>query len=127
MNDYLLLFHGGGPDEADLSAEELQQIMMKWSRWTTSLRDAGVFKGGEPLEKEARTVSPGQSVKDGPYVESKELVGGFVMLSAADMDEATAHAKNCPILETGGHVEVRPVMDMTLPRPEDMPSPCGDK
>lgn len=37
------------------------------------------------------------------------------MLSAASMDEATQHAKDCFILETGGHVEVRPVMDMTLP------------
>ena len=80
MNDYLLLFHGGGPDEADLSAEQMQEIMMKWANWTTSLREAGIFKGGEPLEKDARTVSPDQSVKDGPFAESKELVGGYVML-----------------------------------------------
>lgn len=126
MNDYLLLFHGGGPDDADLSPEEMQKIMMKWANWTTGLRDAGVFKGGEPLEREARTVSPDRSVKDGPFAESKELVGGYVMVSAASMDEATDHAKQCPILLTGGHVEVRPVMDMTLPRADGATSPCPE-
>lgn len=65
--------------------------------------------------KRRRTRCADQSVKDGPFAESKELVRGYVMLSAASMDEATQHAKDCPILETGGHVEVRPVMDMTLP------------
>ena len=118
MNDYLLLFHGGGPEDAGLSPEEMQQIMMKWSRWTTSLREAGVFKGGEPLENEARTV------KDGPFAESKEVVGGYVMVSAASMDEATEHAKQCPILDTGGYVEVRPVMDMTLPSVDGSTSPA---
>ncbi|MDA0334813.1 MAG: YciI family protein [bacterium] len=126
MNDYLLLFHGGGPEDAGLSAEEMQQIMMKWSRWTTGLRDAGVFKGGEPLEREARTVSPDGSVKDGPFAESKELVGGYVMVAAASMDEATEHAKQCPILSTGGYVEVRPVMDITLPPIDGHVSPCPE-
>mgnify|MGYP001321014271 CR=1 FL=1 len=56
MNDYLLLFHGGGSEDNDLSPEEMQKVMMKWSVWITSLRDAGIFKGGDPLEKEARTV-----------------------------------------------------------------------
>ena len=117
MNDYLLLFHGGDPD-ADLSPEQMQQIMAKWSLWIQGLRDGGVYRGGNPLEDEARTVSPDSSVRDGPFAESKELVGGYVMLSADSMDEATQHALQCPILATGGSVEVRPVKDMVLPPTE---------
>nr|MDQ3623431.1 YciI family protein [Verrucomicrobiota bacterium] len=48
-------------------------------------------------------------VVDGPFAESKEAIGGYFLLTVADEDEAVAVARQCPLLEHGGVVEVRPV------------------
>jgi len=52
------------------------------------------------------------SVTDGPYAELKEIVGGFVIVSAESVDDALALAKGCPALASGGKVEVRDIMDL---------------
>lgn len=70
------------------------------------------------LEYTATTISvtggPGGAVvmHDGPYVEAKEMLGGFYLLEAADLDEAIALAAQIPAAWDGGHVEVRPTMSM---------------
>ena len=51
---------------------------------------------------------------DGPYAEAKDLVGGFSLIEAKDLTHAVELSKGCPILEVGGSVEVRPVMQMNL-------------
>jgi hypothetical protein len=51
-----------------------------------------------------------KAITDGPYAEAKYLVGGFSLIEARDLDEATELSKGCPVLERGGSVEVRPIM-----------------
>ena len=51
----------------------------------------------------------GTMVTDGPFAETKEVIGGFTLIKAADMTEAAALARGCPILARGGEVEVRPL------------------
>ncbi len=109
MSDYLFLFRGGEPSDNDLSPEEMQHHMQKWFTWIATLRDKGIYKGGEPLEKGGNTVEPDRTITDGPFTESKELIGGFVMIEADSFDEASELAKDCPALELGGKVEVRRV------------------
>ena len=53
-------------------------------------------------------------ITDGPFVESKEVVGGYLIVSAASLDEATIMSKGCPILEEGGSVEVRQIHPMQM-------------
>ena len=55
-----------------------------------------------------------QTVTDGPYVEAKDLVAGFIVVEARDLAEAAALAAACPMLEGGGSVEVRPIMKLTF-------------
>jgi hypothetical protein len=125
MQDYLLLFHATSLDEAGLSAEEMQRIMMKWSNWTNGMRDQGVFQGGDPLEDEARTVQPDRTVRDGPFAETKEMIAGYIMERVASIDDAVEHARGCPILDGGGYVEVRPLKEIVLPAPDGGTiSPC---
>ena len=52
------------------------------------------------------------SVTDGPFTEAKDLVGGFTLVEARDIDQAVELSRGCPILDGGGSVEVRPVMKM---------------
>jgi hypothetical protein len=112
-SDYMLLFRGNDWTER-LSPEELQQVVSDWYDWFERLKAEGKCIGGHPLEDEGKIVSgpKGRSVADGPFVESKEAIGGYFYLKVADMDEAVAIARQCPGLDYGAVVEVRPVAEL---------------
>ena len=111
MKDYLFLFRGG--DMSKLSPEEQQKDMQKWGDWIKGLAAAGKFKGGEPLGKEAKVVKGTKKVvTDGPYAESKEMIGGYLIVTAENIDEAAELAKGCPIYELNGITEVREIHHM---------------
>ena len=107
-NDYLYLFRGGA-DPKQMSPEQMQQNMNKWFAWIGELRSQGRFKAGQPLADEGKVMSgkKGASVTDGPFAEGKEEVGGYLIVSAKDLEEAVALAKGCPIFDNHGSVEVR--------------------
>jgi hypothetical protein len=112
-SDYLLLFRGNIWDRG-LSPEQLQKVVSDWFAWFERLKDEGKCAGGHPLEKEGKIVSgkQGRTVADGPFAESKEAVGGYFYLQVADIDEAIEIARQCPGLEYGAVVEVRPVAEI---------------
>jgi hypothetical protein len=110
--EYLLLFHGTQWDK-NLSPEELQNVMSQWTAWFDRLTEQGKLKSAQPLMDEGKIVSwkKGQMVADGPFAESKEAIGYF-LLQVNDLDEALEIAKECPSLRHGVTVEVRPVASM---------------
>jgi hypothetical protein len=108
--DYLYLYRGGRRGQ---SAEESDQIMKKWMSWMKELTESGNLKDpGQPLEAEGKVVQNGRTITDGPFAEAKDLVGGFTLVQAETLARAAELARGCPILEVGGSVEVRPVMQM---------------
>ncbi|MEP6846281.1 MAG: YciI family protein, partial [Panacibacter sp.] len=70
----------------------------------------GNFSGTNRLYPEGKTLKPGNVISDGPYAEVKEMVGGYVIVKAASLEDAVEIAKSCPNLLYGGNVEVRHVM-----------------
>ena len=108
----MLLFRGPSWEEG-LSPEELKKVMGQVMAWFEGLKEQGKVKGGQPLGPEGRTISgkKGRLVADGPFAESKEAVGGYLILQVDDVDEAVAIAKSNPILEYGITIEVRPLLD----------------
>ena len=108
---YLLIFRGKDWDEG-LSPDELQQVMGRFMAWSDGLTSSGKVKAGQALARESKTISGenGRIVTDGPFAESKEAIGGYLLLEVDDVDEALAIAKSCPGLEFGGTIEVRPVL-----------------
>ena len=112
QNEYLLLFRGTGWHK-NLSPEELQDVMARWSAWFERLSQQGKLKSGLPLQKEGKIVSGkhGRTVADGPFNESKEAIGGFFVLQVDDLDEAIRIAQECPGLDYGTKIEVRPVAE----------------
>jgi len=111
MKDFLYLFIGGHEESAKRSPEEMQKNMEQWMTWIGTMREAGIYKGGDPLEAEARTIAGADGVvTDGPFAEAKEVVGGYILISVKDMEAATEHARGCPIYADGGRVEIRPIM-----------------
>ncbi len=112
MKDFLFLFRGGS---APASPEEGQKRMHRWTSWIEGLAKAGKTKGGFPLETGGKYLSgPNKLVTDGPYAESKEVVGGYLIVTANDLAGAAELAKGCPIFGEGGSVEVRPIMPMNM-------------
>ena len=112
-SDYLLLFRGNVWDRG-LSPAQLQKVVSDWMAWFERLKAEGKCTGGHPLETEGKVVSGrnGHIVADGPFAESKEAVGGYFYLQVADENEAIEIARDCPGLEYGAVVEVRPVADI---------------
>lgn len=83
--------------------------MTRWNAWYDDLAAAGKAIDGTPLELETRIVAGprGERVVDGPFAEAKEAIGGYVMLAANDLEEATASAQKHPGLAYGLVIEVR--------------------
>jgi hypothetical protein len=109
--EYMLLFRGPHWDRG-LSADELQQAMDKVMVWFEGLNQRGKIKAGQPLSAQGRMISGtnGQLVVDGPFAESKEAVGGYLLLQADDLNEAVEIARSMPTLKHGISVEVRPIL-----------------
>lgn len=111
---FLLLFRNTGPETHEhLSGDERQQLVIRWNAWYEGLRAQGKAIDGRPLELESRVVSgpAGERVTDGPFSESKEAVGGYVMLLVSGLNEATEIARRHPGLAHGLIIEVRPVAE----------------
>ena len=109
-SSFLLLFRNAGADvHAHLTAEQREALAKQWNDWFTGLSAQGKVQHANPLGVGGRVVTGprGERVTDGPYAEGKEIVGGYFMLTVADLDEATAIAKQCPGLPLGLTVEVR--------------------
>lgn len=111
MSEFVYLYRGGRRAE---SPAEGEQIMQKWMTWLQDLAAKGHMKDrGQPLELEGKVVRGKQhAITDGPYPESKDIVGGYTLIEAKDLAQAAELAGGCPILERDGLVEVRPVMKM---------------
>ena len=111
-SEYMLLFRGNEWHKG-LSAEEIQQVTSQWMAWFDRLTKQGKAKAGQPLEGTGKLVSgkKGRIVADGPFAESKEAIGGYFLLAVGSLEEAVAIAKECPGLDYGAVVEVRPVAD----------------
>jgi hypothetical protein len=113
MEKFMLIFQGG--IKSDSSPEELQTNMGKWMAWVDKLNKENRYVSGEALLPGGKLVSGQNAVTDGPYTEGKEVVGGFFVINASNMEEAIAIAKNdYPDFEFGGTVQVRPVMNFDM-------------
>ena len=95
-----------------MSAAEMQAHVKKWYVWSDALMAKGHSLQGQPLADGGRTIrGKDRIITDGPYAETKDLVTGAMIISAASLDEAVELARDCPVFELGGSVEVRPVIE----------------
>lgn len=110
QNEYLLLFRSKAWHNG-LSPEQLQHHMSQFKNWFDRLSESGKLKGAQPLVREGAIVTKNGVVSDGPFVESKEVIGGYFLLQADSIEEAIAIAQTNPGLEHGAQIEVRPVAE----------------
>jgi hypothetical protein len=113
VSEFVLLFRSGGAEyEAAMGTpERAQKSLQTWLSWMRGLEAQGALRSpGQPLERRGKVVSGNpRAVTDGPFAESKDMVLGFIVVEARDLEHAAELAAGCPIVEGGGAVEVRPV------------------
>lgn len=121
---YLLLIYDEQSAATDPAApapseEDVTRVMGDYAAFTGELRDRGVFEAGEALQSVASAstvrLREGQTlITDGPFMETKEALGGFYLLNCRDLDEALEFAAKCPAAHFGS-IEVRPIWDQEYP------------
>ena len=122
MAQYLLLLHHAPNYNVDLPREKMLEMTKRYMLWADDLRQKGKVVGGEKL-----TASGGRHVaveggkpliSDGPYAETKDVVGGYFVIEAKDLAEAEAITSACPHLTiaAGNWAEIRPIEDMAQMR-----------
>jgi hypothetical protein len=111
-NGYLLLFHSN-EWWMKLGREELQKYIAQNNAWLEKLMTTGKAKGGQALARTGAILSGknGHNVTDGPFAESKEVIGGYLLLDVATFEEAVAIAKTAPMIVHGTSIEIRPLTD----------------
>jgi hypothetical protein len=108
MAKFMFVYWGDPNGESKLSPEDMQQNMQKWGAWIMeALQKGWMTDPGDALTNEGRVVNAKKVVTDGPFVEAKEVVGGYSIVSAPNINAAAELAKGCPGLLYGGKVEVR--------------------
>ena len=109
---YALLFYTTEHDFAAMEPAARKAWLDEMAAWRKSLAEAGVLRGGLRLAPSATATSVRRDggevlVTDGPFAETKEILGGFTLIDCADLDAALGWARRCPI-SSAGTVEVRP-------------------
>jgi hypothetical protein len=112
QNGYLLLYRSNEWYKA-LSREELQKVVSQNKAWIDQLSTQGKATPGHALERKGATVfgKNERLVSDGPFAESKEAIGGYLVLNVETIEEAIAIAQSSPALAYGTSIEVRPVAE----------------
>lgn len=113
MAKFMFLQRGGCEERPKMTPEQMEAGMKAWMDWVKRGTDEGwLLDPGSPLSGTGAVVQPDLTVLDGPFAESKELVGGYTMVEAPDLVAACELAKQTIQLAGGGRIEVREIMNV---------------
>jgi hypothetical protein len=112
----MLLIYDDPKVWGEMSEGDRNAMMGEYFGYTEGLKQAGVFVAGDALEstQTATTVRQRdgkQLITDGPFAETREVLGGYYLLECESLDDALAHAGRCPSARVGS-IEVRPIMQV---------------
>ncbi len=118
MAQFLLLLRDNPEHYTSLSPAEMQRIIGEYRAWAEGLRTRNQLHNSNKLTDDSGKVvhhdGTGVTLKDGPYAETKEVVGGYFLIEAADYAAAVDIARSCPHVRPGarGSIEVRQIHEM---------------
>lgn len=119
MPQYMLISHHSGevPEGFEMTPEMIQAVIQKYNDWIAKIAQSGHLVSLNKLKdgdfgRHLTGFGDKQVVTDGPYAETKEVIGGYWIIAAASYDEAVAVSRDCPTLEFGGHLEIREVDEL---------------
>ncbi|WP_295651270.1 YciI family protein [uncultured Mucilaginibacter sp.] len=115
MNEFTFIFRNANDPDVQFSPEQMQSILTQWRDWMGSIAAQNKLASpGNRLGFDAKVLKPNDVITDGPYVEMKEMVSGYIIVKTDTIEEAAELAKGCPVLKVGGSVEVRSIIPMSM-------------
>lgn len=113
MEKFLLLVREDLKRRASLPRAEFDHQTQLMTQWVESMAQSGNYIQADPLHNEGRYLGRDYVISDGPFIEAKESISGFIIINAENLDQAVSIAQACPLIPIGvGVVEVRPIMVM---------------
>jgi len=112
MKKFLLLLHEDIELSKKLSPREMEELVQEHIKWAAKLEESGHLISGEGLEPSSIILKgKDRTIQDGPYLETKEIIGGFYLLEAESVEKVIEIAKECPNNTWGGTTEIRPIAE----------------
>ncbi len=105
MAKFMLVYRDPAEQPSQPSPEEMQGFLAMWGEWFAKFGPQ-IVDGGDALLPTGRVLTS-DAVVDGPYVEAKEVIGGYSVIEAETYEAAIEIAKECPIARIGGAIEIR--------------------
>ncbi len=116
MSKFVMMLFDNPADFADFSPEQMQQVVQEYGSWAEQMAKEGKFVSGEKLTEDGGKIiarrGDGITVTDGPFAESKEVLGGIFIIQAASYDDAVEIAKTSPHVKYGASTHVRQIDDV---------------
>jgi hypothetical protein len=116
MAKFMLMLFDNPADYAQMTPQQMQELIQEYGRWAGQMGKEGKLVGGQKLAEEGGKILTGKGAKavltDGPYAETKEVLGGYFIVNAASYDEAVAIARSSPHAKYGCATHVRRIDEM---------------
>jgi hypothetical protein len=110
MEKFVLIFRGGNTHISTAHSQAAMDVIRTWNDWMRGLAEKGILAGGDALQVSGKHVNGSKKVvSDGLYAEGNEMVGGYLIVNAKDINDAVEISKGCPILDEEGSVEIRSI------------------
>lgn len=107
MTKYIAILREPDGRMEEHSQEAIKAHQLNWKNWLEKWSLEGRLSGGSGLTLEGRIIHNPQSVEKAIYKNGMEIIGGFLLLNAENIDDAVAMMKTCPVYEFGGYAEIR--------------------
>ena len=110
MKEFMMIFVGGDYEEAGYSPDDIQNKLKLWNKWIEELKEQGLYIEGRALKSNSTEVSNDQGLStNGPFVEINELVTGYIVVKANDLEHAKVLSKDFPEFDLGAKVRIREI------------------
>lgn len=120
MATFMLLLFDDPTEYSEMSPSQLQDLLARYMAWNQKMRGSGKVVGGHKLREEGGRNLKSEAgkvvVRDGPYAELREVIGGYFILDAADYNEAVEIASSCPHATSRGSMQLREIQVMGPPK-----------
>jgi hypothetical protein len=117
MPNFLFVYRSEPYSMKDISPEQMQESMARWTKWIgEGFQKGWLLDAGDALMPDGKVVNSKKVVSDGPFAESKEVVGGYSVIKADSYAAAAEYAKTCPASSEGGTVEIRQLAGLAPPK-----------
>jgi len=112
MKEFMMIFRNENNSGFKGSPEQMKENVKQWQGWIGNIVAQGKFVSTNRLGSQEKVLKSKGVLKDGPYMEVKKIISGYIIIQSNSIDEASKLANGCPILNVGGSVEIRDILQI---------------